>query len=438
MSSSASASLTDLLESYDDERNVPLLQEWAADQGVTLAEGVQLVDNGLGDWGVGLADTQALEAQAPIMTIPQRLMLSSKDSQVQDFHDAIVQSMSTRTTTINNGQQQQLDYYAPECLLMLRVLQQHAKGPESPWHCWLETLPREFATGLYLDQLERSHVERVASASLIGQQQQFEACRQACEDIHDNLPQELKAYLSSNPNKLRWAFSTVFTCSWRTTGGGEATLVPLGDFLNHDSAQPNVAPQALEDGSIQLVAKHNLEPGSPLYLSYGLGNFPGRFLVTFGFWDRSSLYMDANLTVPEAFPVDPSQLVVSTRNGGISEEVFSVGVYQFLLQRNPEAAQDMSVAQQNQNQTKVDDFCNTFDLEGALWLRLHALKIVSETYPDMDIAPENLSESPRRYGMIARYNNGMRESWMRVVDYLELEIKDAMARRDGMNKKEEE
>ena len=69
-------------------------------------------------------------------------------------------------------------------------------------------------------------------------------------------------------------------------------------------------------------------------------------------------------------------------------------------------------------------------MEGALWLRLHALKMVSETYPDMDIAPENLSESPRRYGMIARYNNGMRESWMRVIDNLELDIKATMQRRE--------
>jgi len=49
---------------------------------------------------------------------------------------------------------------------------------------------------------------------------------------------------------------------------------------------------------------------------------------------------------------------------------------------------------------------------------------------DMDIAPEIMSDCPRRYGMIARYNNGMRESWMRVADYLDEEIDYLLSRRD--------
>ena len=48
----------------------------------------------------------------------------------------------------------------------------------------------------------------------------------------------------------------------------------------------------------------------------------------------------------------------------------------------------------------------------------------------MDIALEIMSDCPRRYGMIARYNNGMRESWMRVADYLDEEIDYLLSRRD--------
>ena len=42
------SSLNDLLATIDDKRNVPSLQDWAIEQGVTLANGVKLVDNGLG------------------------------------------------------------------------------------------------------------------------------------------------------------------------------------------------------------------------------------------------------------------------------------------------------------------------------------------------------------------------------------------------------
>jgi hypothetical protein len=106
-----------------------------------------------------------------------------------------------------------------------------------------------------------------------------------------------------------------------------------------------------------------------------------------------------------------------------------LAVYRLLQERDPAMAEKLAVAQQKQDEASIQDICSKFDLEGALYLRLHVLTLLSETYPDMDIAPENLSESPRRFGMIARYNNGMRESWMRVAKYLDEEIDDALRRR---------
>jgi hypothetical protein len=178
-----------------------------------------------------------------------------------------------------------------------------------------------------------------------------------------------------------------------------------------------------------MTLKQDVSEGSPLFLSYGMGVFPARFLVNFGFWDRSAQFMDANLTIPEEFPVDRSQLVASTRTGGITEDVWNLAIYRLLQERDPAMAEKLAVAQQKQDEASIQDICSKFDLEGALYLRLHALTLLSETYPDMDIAPENLSESPRRFGMIARYNNGMRESWMRVAEYLDEEIDDALRRR---------
>jgi hypothetical protein len=49
----------------------------------------------------------------------------------------------------------------------------------------------------------------------------------------------------------------------------------------------------------------------------------------------------------------------------------------------------------------------------------------------MDLVPENMSGSPRRYGMIARYSNAVRDSWLRVAEYLDEEIDDALDRREA-------
>lgn len=407
---SSSASLSDLRFAFEDDRNVPKLEEWAAHQGVRFAPGVGLVDLGLGDWGVG--SSSSLDAQAPIVTVPAQLVLSSTDEPVDGYKEAIAKAMATASPG--------MEHYLPECLLVVRLLQEANKGEESLWKEWIDTLPPDFSTGLYLDPLERSVAERVAKPFLDHQEQQWKACKAAILEETD-----------VDVDRLLWAFSVVFTRSWRPPPGDRATLVPLGDMFNHDS-RANAKPNALEDGSFQLVAKNGIEPGSPLFLSYGFSTVPGRFLVNFGFWDRSADFMDANLTVPSemANAIDASRLVVSTRSGAIAEDVFTLGVYNFLKQRDPEKAAKMA--------KDPAAYALAYDLEGALWLRVHALRQTSETYPDMDIAPENLSESPRRYGTIARYNNGTRESWLRVVDALEPEIEALIRQREKEEEKDQE
>ena len=445
-SSSSPSSLTDLLDVLDDERNVPVLQDWAIDQGVTLADGVKLVDNGLGDWGVGLSEKNTHKAKTAVMTVPQNLILSSNDPNLQYLRRPITKAMTTTVGTVS------MEYFVPECLLIISVLLEMARGDNSLWKPWLDTLPKSFNTGLYLDQLERRNVERIAADFLLQQQLQFDSCFNATMELlqHNQLPEELQRFLLLKQEEekikddgegddeekdlkelIKWAFTVVFTRSWRNPSNEDAMLVPLGDMFNHDSEIANVVPDILQDGSVQMSLKRNVSEGSPLFLSYGMGTIPARFLVNFGFWDRSTLYMDANLTVPEEYQVDKAQLVVSTKNGGISQDVFNLAIYNVLRERDDQdLAKRFVKAQNNQDLTVLDEMITKFELEGAMFLRLHVLKILSETYPDMDIAPENLSESPRRFGMIARYNNGMRESWMKVGSYLMEEIEYILSQRE--------
>ena len=96
--------------------------------------------------------------------------------------------------------------------------------------------------------------------------------------------------------------------------------------------------------------------------------------------------MDANLTVPDAYKVnDPSQLVVSTRNGGITQEVLDLATFRFLQQSKPEEAQRWIEAQQTgrkeESATVVSKLSETYELEGVLFLRMHVLKLLAETYP---------------------------------------------------------
>jgi hypothetical protein len=372
----------------DDNRNIPFLQEWAIGQGVQIADGVTFVDNGLGDWGVGLNQSHAKGTS--VMTIPSDLILSSESPELQKYRDSL-------QTSMNGG----MEFYVPECLLILRVLEEKSKGESSRWQPWLETLPRSFSTGLFFEEIERAQAERLAPEFLIQQDLQWNACfaaiRKLLDDglLSDNMTTFLKkAQISDGDDDdepadtldslIRWAFSVVFTRSWRTASGLEATLVPLGDMFNHDSKNANVAPRPFsDDGSIQLSLKEDTDVGADLFITYGLSSFPGRFLILFGFWDRSSFFMDANLTIPEEFVVDRSQLVVSTRNGAITEDVWNLAVYNILSQRDPAKAAQMAEAQRTQDETTIQKFSSEWGLEAALYLRLHVLRTIGETYPGM-------------------------------------------------------
>ena len=516
-SPSSTLSLKDAIQDTldkDDQRNVPSLKTWATTtHNVKFATGVQLIDNGFGDWGVGIVSTAAAAARrsqsspndddvedmeqeesqistafskgTPIMTIPHELILSSSDPDLFTYHDGKLYE-----TIVSSMKESNMEYYTPECLLITLLLWETSKGSDSPWYPYIQTLPKSYTTGIYMDEVEKSHLKRFAFEFVKQQEYQYNSCKQTI--LHDayasdvlpttlqNLLQAMKEkkkiekvtnaeskknddggedilLFDSTDDLFKWAFSVVFTRSWRTPARDleegnssllpEATLVPLGDMFNHDSMKSNVAPSILDDGSVQLSLKSDIEImngesdddaasiSSSLYLSYGLFYQPARYLVMFGFWDRSNLYMDANLTIPTELSncMDPSSLIVSTNNGGVTQDVFNLAIYHFLLAQNADDGDDAQrflVALQSQDESTIHELSTRYELEGALYLRLHVLKIISDVYPEMDIAPSDdtaqVSSSPRRYGMIARYNNGMRDSWLRVLDYLDEEIEDLL------------
>lgn len=414
-------SLNSIAINYDDQRDVPSLQEWAIDQGVELSDGIELTNNGFGDWGVSFFGESSLDKGSTLMTIPKSLILSSSDRESSEDLSALQESVTASMSESN------MEYFVPECLLMIRVLQEQEKGEKSHWKPWLDTLPKSFDSGLYFDPLERSHALRLAPEFLRHQDVQFLSCKLAIQVAKDNnlIPKEVVDLLNDEDDLesvMKWAFSAVFTRSWRSQDGTVANLVPLGDMFNHDSEKANVAPKTTDDGGYQLSLKEDVVNGTSLFLSYGLTHRPERFLIIFGFTDRSGMYMDANLTVPEGFSVDRSSLLVSTKTGSLTEEVWALATYNVLLQRDVDMAVEFATAQADQDVEAIQQYLDRYDFESAMYLRLHVLKLLGETYPEMDLVPENLSESPRRFGMIARYNNLMRDTWERVGKYLDEEI----------------
>ena len=189
-----------------------------------------------------------------------------------------------------------MDQYLPEFIVMINLLQEVVKRDQSFWYPWIQSLPREFSTGLWMDEYERAIVDRLAPQFLAHQEHQWEAFKRAFETTKVVVA-DLEIV---NHDIFQWAFSVVFTRSWRTPDGKHAAIVPLGDMFNH--GLPSNIHVKMHADACQMLLKEAAQKGEGLYLDYGISQFPERFLVMYGFCDRScqTIYIDIPFNKHEA------------------------------------------------------------------------------------------------------------------------------------------
>jgi hypothetical protein len=144
-----------------------------------------------------------------------------------------------------------------------------------------------------------------------------------------------------NNDLIRWAFNVVFTRAWGKDGDENRTdIVPMGDMFNH-GYPGNVFIHYDEEDNCNVVLKHDVEAGTPLYLSYGMETNPYRFMVVFGFVDESqtSIFSQVIASDPSKRHVDMgydlSKMVFNTTDGAIAEEVWDVMLF-CMLEQVPE------------------------------------------------------------------------------------------------------
>ena len=413
----------------------PLLQ-WAVDSGVEFAPGTEIVADAEGDWSVELV--QPKQQGTTILTIPSDLILSSESLDGSNLYRWMEQNMLHDT------------YFLPECLLVVGLLGELSKGESSRWHTWMNSLPISFSTGIYLDSVERSHVLRFAPSILEQHEKHWQTCNSAismlARDTNDILPLFLRNWLRSQPNlslTVQWAFSIVLTRSWRTPDGRHAAIVPIGDMLNHHSQHANVRPCIRPgDGSLQLCLVEDTlcsrdEPVG-IQLNYGMSYQPARFLINFGFCDTTSEVIDAHVEqylLREGLPpisdektwppLDPSGLVVSSKNGAVAEEVWIVFLLKVLRERDPsqiQRVQNAYDADDNESlEALLDDLFEDWELSVALELKGHFEFLLDNIYPALTLSKQDFVTHPR-LSMIARYNFFMRQVFQQALSYLNLVV----------------
>jgi hypothetical protein len=466
----------------EQHRDMQPLSSWARSQGVVLADGIELTEDTLGDWS--LSTSKGFERGSVIMSVPSHLILSSDvndDSFLRNVHALMVEM----------GTQSQQDYL-PEYMLVYKIIQEVYLGENSQWYTWLQCLPRTFSTGLYLDELERYQAERMAGKYIRSQDSQYNDCLSLIQKLissqgtnaDDLIPTDFYQWMIefqhnnnnddddedlSFDNLVRWAFTVVFTRSWRSPDRKHAQIVPLGDLANHDSQLANLQPSFRQkDDAFQFYTTDDIDVVEPtslgnLYLSYGLSYAPARYLVLFGFCDVTAAYIDAQLDFLEdddssdvdysgmnsgKWPttLDPSQLVVSTTNGALSEDVWIAFLYKVLQENDPEMIPKIRKAfadddDRDSGDMLLEQLLETWEWKIGMEIEAHYQRLMETDFAPIIASEYNLAEHPN-LSMIINYNLFIRDTYLNVLKHVNTFIAQSMEFQEisdskGKNKEED-
>ena len=438
-----------------NSRDMVSLSEWSRNCEIVLTDGVELTEDLLGDWS--LTTTKSIEQGSSIMTVPAEAILTSDiigDSFLPYYSDTDMQNIRDwMESELESGSQSKQDYL-PEYMLVYKLLREVHMGTNSRWCPWLQSLPTQFSTGLYLDEVERNHVERMTGEYIRVQGLQYRACLELFQKLVSSqesggneflIPSDFLEWIlalqqdssdedTSFDSLVKWAFSIVFTRSWRSPDRKEAQIIPFGDLANHDSQFANLKPGFRQsDGAFNFFVTTDIDVErsiSPkLYLSYGLTYAPARFLVIFGFCDVTAAYIDANLDFLPAddgakWPtvLESPQLVASTLNGALSEEVWIAFLYKILQKSDPDTLTRIRNVFDNSEERGdklVEGLLEKLEFEVGLEIQSYYQRLLETDFMPITVTKKDLAEHPN-LSMIVNYNLFIRETYLNVLEHVNL------------------
>lgn len=391
-------------------RQVGSLAVWLDAQGGRLSDTVALVQ---GNNGWGLTVETMCPLHAVVLSVPSKLVLDS--ARIEQELDETVDRLPPQWA----AQQ-------PEFWLFYKVLVEKDRGTASPWSIWLDSLPRQFGTGVEMDEIERRCLPPLAEALC-----EFERAKLAIFEQTLQSSTALPLNIKVDASLTTWAYNVVYSRCWKATDGSKRSrIVPVGDLFNHH-VPSNIRVEEEDTGSsstVDFVTKTDVSASSPLYLDYGLTN-PHRFLILFGFCD---------VTMPEVFCQvlfdhpkpelvqlgceDRSRMVYRTVDGAIAPAVWDCVLYA-LLEQAPALQQAFYEAHVSGNEVRKRAIADRFAKETATVLLSHVvgtllgLDSLVETTRDL-LRREGYTQHPRLPN-IGRHNEFLQAVFGRVKQNLD-------------------
>lgn len=411
------------------DRDFTKLLDWASSRGVVIPDGVSISCDV--SEGCGVLLTKTANEGTVILSVPWSLVLSSSD-----LPKSIEATMDDVCSILESAGVSQ---YIAEFRLMIRLLIEKQKRTSSAWHPWIESLPSSFTTGLYLDDVEKSQLSPYVLALVEFQEVQFDAFRNSASVVADSFSLLSPIFEGGRGDELvKWAFSVVFTRSWRSQSGDEATIVPVGDMFNHrEVADVEVAETPASD-CISFVLKNDVKAQSEIHLCYG-PHSPANFIAVFGFVDESMMTVPSHIEIPNAdnnvklvrLGCTERKNMVYRRDGAISDAVWDCILFASLASRHEEQ-EEFYEAVVDRDDAKKTAIHSKYALEVSLSLLSHVEQVLDK-YPDPGTSIVDLSAvdllSHKMLPMVLQYNESMRGAYQKVRDRLKEKVENERRKR---------
>ena len=225
--------MTTISSSTSTTRDISSLQDWALESGAQFHNNIGLVSSKTeneswnDDWGVAVMPSTAstplttMSVGTTILSVPSSLVLSSTRVADELVNDCKLNLQPAMNILEDSGFTNQI----PEFLLFVKILMETTRASGSVWHTWLESLPRTFSTGVYMNSFEISCLPPFAFALQEFESRKLDAFRQALTllleqpALTESLP-FLKEALSSTQTQddndlIKWAYNVVFSRCWK-------------------------------------------------------------------------------------------------------------------------------------------------------------------------------------------------------------------------------
>jgi len=389
-------------------RDVQGMEQWALQNGVQKADGVELANSPSDNMDWQLVSYQDLQSGTPILFVPAGMVLSSNNLRQELGRD--LESAEYEVCRLGELQEQRLPLFR----LMVKILMEYEKGQDSIYFPWLNSLPKRFYNGVAMTETCFDCLPPYASKLA-----KFE--RDTFMNFFNGIDQgaiPLSRDTIDNYDACEWAYNvalTRFTEVWQPTR--QKYIAPMADMFNH-ATNPNVEVTFDDQGNCNVYATENIPAGSPLTISLGNPTNPTPIFAKYGF-----LYNDCRTVFCKALDLQPQieelgynydDLLFQVDTGEIAPKVYDIFLMRILQQSDMNLAAQFYEACTMNNEDAKQNFHQEYFQYTNQALQEH----VGQILYDVDVLTQraqslDLNTHPR-VPVIVAHNNLVRETFTKT------------------------